>query len=223
MSKLLRENVNPDLLPQEQKISLRLIQVLDRLGTEPVAFREFIKAIGEHPYPVFILFLALPFISPIPLPGISAPFGLVIAWLGVRLASGLPEKMPEWLLRRKVSPRSMRITVKATSKVLSWIERMAKPRLSILSETPRVIRWNFFLIGLAGAVLAIPAPIPFINGLPAWWIILLLIGILEKDGRFILAGYILYVLGTIYLVLVTWLGVEFLIHLGSRLIQWLGF
>jgi hypothetical protein len=66
-------------------------------------------------------------------------------------------------------------------------------------------------------ILTLPLGVPFTNFFPAWTIILLALGILEKDGLLILFGYLFSVITILYLyliylfgsVLITW-GKEFL-------------
>jgi hypothetical protein len=43
---------------------------------------------------------------------------------------------------------------------------------------------------LCAALLLLPLPVPFSNTIPAWAIMLMAGGLLERDGLFILAGYI---------------------------------
>ena len=43
---------------------------------------------------------------------------------------------------------------------------------------------------LCSALLLLPLPVPFSNSIPAWAIMLMAAGLLERDGLFILGGYI---------------------------------
>jgi hypothetical protein len=69
------------------------------------------------------------------------------------------------------------------------MEKILHPRLTFLAsgETSRricglVILWMAFL-------LALPLPIPGTNILPALPVVLLGLGLMERDGLFVLAGY----------------------------------
>jgi hypothetical protein len=73
------------------------------------------------------------------------------------------------------------------------------------------------LMLLAALVLLLPLPIPFTNSFPAWAILLLAAGLLERDGVFILAGYLVFTAGVFYFI---FLG-EAATALVQSLVQWL--
>jgi hypothetical protein len=49
---------------------------------------------------------------------------------------------------------------------------------------------HFFVIGVMGLALTLPLPIPLTNTLPGWTILLLAVGLMERDGLMVLAGYV---------------------------------
>ena len=53
-----------------------------------------------------------------------------------------------------------------------------------------MLRLIGFGIVVAGLGLTLPLPIPFSNSIPAWAILLLAIGMMEKDGLFVLLGHL---------------------------------
>jgi len=54
---------------------------------------------------------------------------------------------------------------------------------------------------VAAGVLLLPLPIPLTNAFPAWAIILIAAGLLERDGAFVAAGYAMFAAGTAYFIL----------------------
>jgi hypothetical protein len=88
---------------------------------------------------------------------------------------------------------------------------MLKPRHLWLTESPLLVQLHAFIIFVAAFVLLLPLP-PGTNFPPALCIILMAGGLLERDGRFILAGYIAFALNVVFFAL-------FAIY-GQRLIQW---
>ena len=70
---------------------------------------------------------------------------------------------------------------------------------------------------IAALVLVLPLPIPFTNSFPAWAILLVAAGLLERDGLFILAGYLIFALGVLYFI---FLG-EAATALLQELVQWI--
>jgi hypothetical protein len=198
-----------------ESLSQRLESLLEKLQSPTVSLREVLQILGDQSQVLLILLLALPFMSPIPVPILSAPFGLIIAWLGYRQALQKSPHLPDRLLRISVSVEVMKKVVQATTRILSFLERHSRPSLPFFCRSPAVQMFNWLLVAFAGLVLAIPIFIPFINGLPAWWIILLSVGLILQDGRYILAGYVLYVVGSIYLFLWLLLGAQALIWIKS--------
>jgi hypothetical protein len=52
---------------------------------------------------------------------------------------------------------------------------------------------------IAGLALMLPLPIPFSNSIPAWAIVFLAIGMMEKDGLFVLLGHLTAIVTWIFI------------------------
>ena len=96
MKKNSKFNTNPP-----RKLSEELADLRNRSALGALTLREVIYTLGGRAYTLLVLLLALPFITPIPLPGLSTPFGLAIALIALRLTLGqrpwlsiLPEQKP---------------------------------------------------------------------------------------------------------------------------------
>src|SRR5262245_40843190 len=74
------------------------------LAERAVTLREVLVALQGRAYLLLVLLLALPFITPIPLPGLSTPFGLAIALVAARLAAGQRPWLPKKLQRKELPP-----------------------------------------------------------------------------------------------------------------------
>ena len=144
----------------------------------------------------FLALVAIPFM------GLSLPFGLAIAFLGVQMIAG---KNRPWLpgrLRRKVVAMSTIDWI--GRKVTRWtggLERFIQPRMTWLARGPL---WTLVGVGLIlqGIGLALPIPIPASNWVFIVPILIYGIGLLEDDGILISAGHIItaamIVLGVIF-------------------------
>jgi len=158
---------------------------------------------GRGLYFVMIL-LCLPFISPIPVPGLSNIVGVIIVVLAVKLALKLPPGLPRTLGERKFSPNRNPKILSWTKKMLRSLERIGRPRYANIFSVS-AIRWTsalaFLLMGL---LLALPLPpiIPFSNSLPSWGIILLALATMEQDGIVIWVGYAVSLGAFVYLALI---------------------
>jgi hypothetical protein len=204
-------------LPPPLKLSVELANLRASTAERPVTLREVIYTLQGRAYMLLVLLLALPFITPIPLPGLSTPFGLAIALIALRLSLG----QRPWLamkLQRKVLPAGFFVRVfTLAEKVLRFLEKFLRPRLTFLSDTPLLVRLHAVLMLVAALALLLPLPIPFTNSFPAWTILLLAAGLLERDGVFILSGYLVFIAGVFYFI---FLG-EATAALVRELVQWI--
>jgi hypothetical protein len=209
------------LLPEPgqkaRKLSEELAELRTRAGERAVTLREVLYVLGGRGYLLLVLLLALPFITPIPLPGLSTPFGLAIALIALRLSLGQRPLLPKGLQRRELPAGFIGKLFGAAEKVLRFLEKFLRPRLTFLTDTPRLAQLHAVLMLLAAVALLLPLPIPFTNSFPAWTILLLAAGLLERDGVFILAGYLVFVAGVFYFI---FLG-EATAHLVQELVRWL--
>jgi hypothetical protein len=92
-----------------------------------------------------------------------------------------------------------------------------------LPITPgRVHALNGILLVFGAAILMAPLPIPFSNVLPAYGILFIAFGTLQRDGWLVIAGYAMYIVTIAYVVLVFMFGMSWISHLfraASRFIS----
>ncbi|MBP6507043.1 MAG: exopolysaccharide biosynthesis protein [Opitutaceae bacterium] len=184
-----------------RKLSEELAELHARFATKPVTLREVIYTLRGRAYSLLVILLALPFITPIPLPGLSTPFGLAIAFIALRLTLGQRPWLPKKLQRKTLPAGFFGKIIAGATRVIRLLESFLKPRLALLSAHGWVLQVHAFFILLAALVLLLPLPIPFSNSFPAWTILLLAAGTLERDGLFILLGYFVCALGVAYFML----------------------
>lgn len=188
-----------------------------RTAARSVTLREVIYVLRGRAYLLLVLLLALPFLTPLPLPGLSTPFGLAIAAIALRLALGQRPWLPKKLQRKELPPGFFGRLLGVAERILRLLEKLLRPRLAGLTGTPLLRQLHAVLLLLAALALLLPLPIPFTNSFPAWTILLLAGGLLERDGVAILLGYVVFALGVLYFV---FLG-EAAGQLVQALLQWL--
>jgi hypothetical protein len=171
---------------------------------QPLTISEILRILSGRGRPLVLLLLSLPFCQPIQIPGLSTPFGLAIAFIGLRLVFGKRIWMPKKILSITVSSDTIK---KITDKTLNLLRKM-KPwihsRLVWMSNSSFMVKGNGFIISILGILLSLPLPIPLSNLSAAWSICLISIGIIEDDGLFIIIGYSVFLL-TIAFFLLMWL------------------
>jgi hypothetical protein len=175
-----------------RKLSEDLALILREFEVETVTLREVMAVLHGRGYVLLVMLLALPFATPIPLPGLSTPFGLVIALIGLRLSLGQKPWLPARLLDTGLSPRLFKKVFAAAHKILRGFEYLLKPRLLWLTGSARLLQVHAIPIFFAAVMLLLPLPVPFSNILPAFSVLLFSAGLLERDGLFIFAGYVVF-------------------------------
>ncbi len=161
---------------------------------ELITLQEVLQLSGDRTFGFLMVMLAFPSALPIPAPGYSTPFGLLILVLAVQMLWGRHEP---WL---PFSQRSLKLSrvqgiLKAGLPWLKWIENLARPRWSVVCDT----RAGRFVLAIAVSLMAISMmiPIPGTNTLPAMGIFVVGFGLLEKDGLISLIGLFLCLCGLI--------------------------
>ena len=183
------------------------------LTAQRVSVGEIVAALGDRGIGVLIAIFALPNILPS-----TVPFGNVLTGIpplifAFHLAWGLDRLMlPRFIARRTIGTRTMKALVPRVAGVLSWFERLLEPRMPGVTSV-RTER----LIGIICMVLAIVStlPIPFGHNLPALGLVLIGLGLIERDGLAIILGSVIGLIGTVLLGLVIFglaTGLRFIIH-----------
>ncbi len=203
--------------PPPRKLSVELAELRDRSAERAITLREVIYTLHGRAYMLLVLLLALPFITPIPLPGLSTPFGLAIALIALRLSLGQRPWLPMKLQRKELPAGFLGKLLTVAARVLQVFEKFLRPRLTFLTDTPLLAQLHAVLMLVAALALLLPLPIPFTNSFPAWTILLVAAGLLERDGLFILAGYVVFAAGVFYFI---FLG-EATATLLHELVQWI--
>ena len=205
----------PVRLPR--KLSEELADLQQRFAKKPVTLREVIYTLRGRAYTLLLILLTLPFLTPLPLPGLSTLFGLAIGFIAMRLSLGQKPWLPMRLQRKELPAGFFGKLFTVAARVIRLLEKFLRPRLPVLTASGVLLQLHAFVMLLAALTLLLPLPIPFTNSFPAWAILLLAGGLLERDGVFILGGYAVFVLGVFYFV---FLG-EAATQLVQALIHWM--
>jgi hypothetical protein len=175
--------------PPAKKLSEEIAALRDRFAEGPLTLGQMVEVLQGRAWTLVIILLALPFISPIPLPLLSVPFGLTIALISLRLALGQKPWLPASLMGKELPPGFFGAVLKFSAKVLVVLEKFLRPRFSWFAETPALLRVHALAMCGAALVLLLPLPVPFTNSFPAWMILLIAGGLLERDGAAVATGY----------------------------------
>mgnify|MGYP000866619503 CR=1 FL=1 len=94
-----------------RKLSEELHALAEQFRERTVTLREVMATLGTRASGLTIVILALPFCSPISIPGLSVPFGAVIFLLGACFVIGRPPWLPPRLLAVELPPKCFRMVL----------------------------------------------------------------------------------------------------------------
>lgn len=185
------------------------------VARERVSVGDIVAALGDRGLGVLIAIFAIPNMLPSVVPLGNSVVGIFPLIFAIHLAFGFDRLMlPAFIANRSISAKSLKTLVPRVADVLSWFERLLKPRLPGVTG-PYVER----IVGVICVVLSLITiiPIPFAHNVPALALVLIGLGLIERDGLAILIGAAIGVVGTIVygLVLVGLAsGLQFLLSAG---------
>jgi hypothetical protein len=173
-----------DTPPQGRPLSQLLQDVAADTTREQISVGDLLHALRDRALAALIFIFAFPNAIPMP-PGTSAIVGAPLLFLTVQLAFGLRPWLPQFIARRSIARRDFERVVRHVVPWLQRAERLLRPRLSALARPPFE-----YLIGLVCLLLAVilVLPIPLGNMLPALAIAVMSLGILERDGVWVVCG-----------------------------------
>lgn len=172
----------------EERTSDVLRRFRAQLPAGRVTLEKFLTALGDRSLGTVLLALSLPCVSPVPL-GISVLFNLPVLLFTFRLALGGGEgnanggdvgaSLPGWLLRRSADAKlTGKLLDAAVGKVAS-IEKLLRPRRPRLAhiDSQPWFKWWLALLALTAFV-----PVPLMGWLPGFSLVVLALGLIERDG-----------------------------------------
>jgi len=151
-----------------------------------IALGDLMSLLGDRAFGALLLMLSIP--NVLPVPGLSTVTGLPMILIGVQMAAGRPYPwMPRRVAAATVDRDAFLRVMGRARPFVQRMERHLRERLPALTAPPAER-----LLGLAVALLALvlALPIVFGNQPPAFAIALIALGLIEKDGAFILGGLI---------------------------------
>lgn len=184
----------------DTSVSKTLADVAARLPEGRVSLRELLEMIGEQGMLVFSVLLSIPFLFPVSIPGVSVPFGTLIALIGVGVALDRVAWMPRWLMTRTFAAERVKAMLTRGVRFFGRVEKWVHPRLLVLTHGKTFNRANGIALALSGLALMAPIPplMPFSNTFPGWACLLFSIGVSQRDGYVVVAAWVSFVLTLAY-------------------------
>jgi hypothetical protein len=156
---------------------------------------------------MLLLILTLPFCL-ISVPGLSTPFGVAVLLIGIRITLGRKPWLPKFIRRKTISISRLSKVLSGGIRFARIMEKIVKPRMQFLHHWPGAMNLIGLGIAAGGLLLLLPLPIPFSNILPAWAVIFLAAGMMERDGLIVLLGHLLTLLSWAFVALAWFFGAQ---------------
>jgi hypothetical protein len=199
---------NPDV-----RLSEALASTAQAVQGHVVTLRELLGYVGEQGLLVFAAILAMPFLIPVSLPFMSTALGLPMLLIGVAVILGRLPWLPDRLLDHALPSATVQHVLDRARRTAERFEHLVRPRLLPLTGSPLVNSVHGLTLVVVVLLLMAPLPlVPFANTLPAIAIILLCLGIAERDGALLLGGYAVSLVSTVYIGSLLWL----VVHAGMN-------
>lgn len=174
----------------------------DRLSVRTIA-----EQVGDKGFGLLLAILSLPSALPVPAPGYSTPFGILLVLLGAQLVAGRSTPwLPAKALKKEVTKEFARKVFGAGTKMLRLTEKLIRPRMQWINSVGGRAFLGVVVLFMGSLMIL---PIPMTNTFPAMVIFLIGVSLSEDDGLAALAAfaiglfaaafyvYIIYLLATV--------------------------
>lgn len=155
-------------------------------GGQGLTLGEIRDRLDERSFGLLILILSIPCLVPA-LYGVPQVIGVPIILLAGQLLIGMKEPwLPNGLLSRRAPQAWLDRMADFAEKRMGWFERLSRPRLKALSTGFGERFAALFMI-----VATVTIILPLMNTVPSIALALLAVGLIQRDGVFVLGGAVL--------------------------------
>jgi hypothetical protein len=182
-----------------------LQELLNANDERGLSISEITCAVGEKGFGLLLIVLSLPSALPMPAPGYSTPFGIVMALIALQMIRGRKVIwLPQGLGTIQIKTKLAKTMLGTASKFLSKIERYIRPRQKWIRGRTGQVSLAFVVLNMACLMML---PIPLTNTFPAMVIFMIGVGLSEEDGLLAIGAFtvgccaMLLYAGIVYIVL----------------------
>lgn len=196
----------------EMPISRRLYQLVEDAEGDSVTLDWILSQLHERAFGLFLLVLALPCCIPF-LYGVPQIVALPLMFVSAQILLGRTSPwLPGHLGAREVSKLSLQNLADRAKPWLEKIEAISRPRLGGLTRPPLDRIVGVALVLFSASILV---PLPATNTVPGFAVVIISMGLLQRDGILVLAGSLI---GTVWIATLIFAGAT----LASLVKGWLG-
>ncbi|WP_428150870.1 exopolysaccharide biosynthesis protein [Brevundimonas sp.] len=166
-----------------QDLARLLRRLADDGGDHGLTLSEIRDRLDERAYGLLILLLSIPCLVP-GLYGVPQAVGVIIILIAAQLLIGREEPwLPRWILNLRARGAWLKAMADFAGSKLGWVDRLSRPRLlGFATGGGEKLAAIFMILATLTIVL------PFTNTIPSIALALLSVGLIQRDGLFVLAG-----------------------------------
>lgn len=189
------DHASPDF-----RLSTVLAEIAEGAEEDRISIGDLLAALKRRALGALIFIFAVPVALPLP-PGVSTVFGAPLLFLTAQLMLGMKPWLPGIITNRSLKRGEFKRIVTAVAPWLHRAESVMKPRLSFVGQRPFV-----YVLGLMCLILStiLFLPIPLGNMLPAFAVSIISLGLLARDGIWMLIGFVTGILAIVIVWGVLW-------------------
>ncbi|HEY0919827.1 exopolysaccharide biosynthesis protein [Devosia sp.] len=182
------------------RLSAILLAIAQAQDRERISIGDLLEALRRRALGALLFIFAVPTALPMP-PGVSAVVGAPLLFLSAQLMLGIKPWLPRIITDRSLSRVDFEKVVATVAPWLARAENIMRPRLTFMAHRPVI-----HLVGLVALIMSIVLflPIPLGNMLPSIAICIMSLGLLERDGVWVLIGLVTAVISLVIVWGVLW-------------------
>lgn len=168
----------------DHRLSATLLRIAAKPGRDRIFIHDLLRELDHRAIAAMLFIFAVPNTIPVP-PGVSGVLGAPLIFLAAQLMLGRAPWLPGLISDRSFARADFEKVVNRVGPWLQKAERLMRPRLEMLAKPPAE-----YMVGGLALLLSIVLflPIPLGNMLPAIAICILALGLIERDGLWVLIG-----------------------------------
>lgn len=190
-------------------------EIKELLNEEEITLKELVGEIGVKGYGLLFLILSIPSAMPVPAPGYSSFFSIIMLTLGFSMLFKKTPYVPKFLEEKRIKKKSLEKIAKFSDIYLKHLEKITKPRLQFLVNERPIAALIIFLASF------MIIPYPLTNTAPSIAIFLLSFSLINKDGLITILGILAGLVGATIAVLSLTLGYVFIQEVIKQIINFL--
>lgn len=191
--------MSPEFQDARESLYEALTRAIAQIDGPTVTLRRLLVLVGEHGMLFLCALLTIPFLIPVSIPGVSTVFGAAIILISLGITMNRLPWLPDRLMDRELDAVKLSGILRRGADVVAKVEAYIRPRMGGITDGAVAGRVNGLALIFSGVLLMAPLGlIPFSNTLPAFAILLLAVGMSQRDGLVVIAGYAMIVASVVY-------------------------